>query len=66
MKITINGQTKDFAAPLKVVTALKEEGFEGKMVAVAVNGQFLPKACYPATTLQDGDQIEIVSAMQGG
>lgn len=66
MKIIINGKARDYAMPLKVSAALKEEGYEGKMVAVAVNGHFVPKACYPATTLQEGDEIEIVSAMQGG
>lgn len=66
MKIMINGQTREIAAPLKVNAALKEEGYEGKAVAVAVNGHFIPKAQYPVTNLMDGDEMEVVSAMQGG
>ena len=66
MKIIINGKAKTYEVPLKVIAALKEEGYEGKMVAVAVNGQFVPKAQYTVIALHDGDEIEIVSAMQGG
>lgn len=66
MKITINGHQKEIHEPIKMSTALSKEGFEGKFVAVALNGKFIPKACYPATIIHEGDEIEIVSAMQGG
>ena len=61
MKITINGKTKTIDAPLKVQRALKDEGYEGKIVSVAVNGTFVPKAQYTAVSLYDGDEIEIVA-----
>lgn len=37
------------------------EGF-----AAAVNGGFVPKAHYAETILLDGDEVEILSPMQGG
>lgn len=34
--------------------------------AVAINMQFVPKANYASTMLQDGDVIELLAPMQGG
>jgi sulfur carrier protein len=63
--ITINGQKKNLNAR-DIASLLKEEGFEGKLVAIARNGEFVPRAEYANTNLQDGDEIEIVAPMQGG
>ncbi|WP_028654580.1 sulfur carrier protein ThiS [Nocardioides sp. J54] len=35
-------------------------------VAVALNGEVLPRAQWPATPLADGDVVEVVTAVQGG
>lgn len=66
MKITINGQTKTIDTPLNIGAILEGEGYANKIVAVAVNGQFVPKAQYLVTHVNDDDEIEIVSPMQGG
>ncbi len=66
MKITINGKQQSFTAPLNITACLEQQGFSGKLVAVAVNGEFVPRACYDETALRDGDDIEIVAPMQGG
>lgn len=34
--------------------------------AAAVNLRFVPKAQYPHTALQDGDQIELIAPVTGG
>lgn len=34
--------------------------------AVALNGEFIPKEHYAELSLKPGDQLEIVSPMQGG
>lgn len=34
--------------------------------AVALNGEFVPREHYSGITLKNGDQLEIVSPMQGG
>ena len=66
-QIRINGQDE----PLNVATlsALLEEkavdvGQRG--IAVALNGSVVPRAAWPATRLNPGDNIEIVRARQGG
>ncbi len=35
-------------------------------VAAAVNGEVVPRGRWGATVLGDGDQIEVVTAVQGG
>jgi sulfur carrier protein len=35
-------------------------------VAAAVNGEVVPRRAWPGTPLQDGDQVEVVTAVQGG
>lgn len=66
MKVIINGQPKSFEAPLNLFDILEQEELIGMMIAVAQNGTFVPKSAYETTTINDGDQIEIVAPMQGG
>ena len=66
VNVIINGQKKSFTAPLNLYDVLAQEEFIGMMIAVARNGDFVPKAEYKNTNVNDGDQIEIVAPMQGG
>ncbi|MBQ9956747.1 MAG: sulfur carrier protein ThiS [Ruminococcus sp.] len=45
---------------------LAENGYDGKRVAVELNGDILPKSQYEITVLQDGDCVEIVCFVGGG
>ena len=45
---------------------LAEAGFGGLKVATAVNGDFVPERARAATTLADGDRVEVVAPRQGG
>ena len=66
MIITINGQKKKFAAEIDIASVLKEEGYDGKLLAVARNGEFVPRVAYANTNLEEGDELEILAPMQGG
>ncbi|MEZ5814301.1 MAG: sulfur carrier protein ThiS [Alphaproteobacteria bacterium] len=66
MKITINGQPKTFEAPLNLYDILAQEELIGMMIAVAHNGNVIPKGNYTQIFIEDGDSIEIVAPMQGG
>lgn len=66
VEIILNGQPKTLEAPLNLYDMLAQEGVIEMMIAVAKNGQHIPKTDYTTTTLTDGDLIEIVSPMQGG
>jgi sulfur carrier protein len=65
--IRINGQNE----PLGVATlaALLEEkavDTSQRGIAVALNGEIVPRAAWPQTALRPGDSIEMVRALQGG
>src|SRR5579862_4343108 len=39
---------------------------DGRGIAVAVNGEVVRRADWPATALANGDQVEVLTAAQGG
>ncbi len=66
IKLSINGEVRRLEEGMTVADALGHLGFEGEGFAVAVNGEFVPRAAYPEHRLQDGDQLDVVAPVQGG
>lgn len=66
MTITINGETQPIDQEMTIREMLDTHGFGDKIVAVAVNGAFVPKSEHNTAQIKDGDSIEIVAPMQGG
>lgn len=66
MQITLNGAMRELPASLTVTGLIELLGYVGKRVAVERNGEIVPKSRHADTSLQDGDQIEIVAAVGGG
>lgn len=65
MRIIVNGDTREVAAPV-LTEALAELGYAGAVVATAVNESFVPTGARARTILADGDRLEILAPMQGG
>lgn len=63
--VTINGE-KTAADGKTVAEYLAAAGYDPLRVAVERNGDIVPKAQYSATTLADGDVVEIVRFVGGG
>lgn len=61
--ISVNGTKTTLRIDAPLIQALKE--LEPPF-AVALNKKFIPQSQYEKVTLQDGDNIEIVTPMQGG
>ena len=67
MKITINGNQRDFEPTQMTVAALVATlALEGKRLAVERNGEIVPRSQFAEVLLIDGDQLEIVGAVGGG
>ena len=62
----INGQMRQFPAPLNLVDLLENLELMGKRIAVEQNGEIVPKSRHASTPIQDGDCLEIVVAVGGG
>jgi len=66
MEITINGEARQFAAPLTVFALVEVLGYSGKRIAVERNGEIVPRGRHADVALAAGDRIEIVVAVGGG
>jgi sulfur carrier protein len=66
--LTINGVSKDLPDGLTVDGLLRELGRDPAApgVAVAVGDRVVRRADWPQTRVRDGDQVEVVTAAQGG
>jgi sulfur carrier protein len=66
MEITINGESRQFSAPLSVAALVEALGYTGKRIAVERNGEIVPRGRHPEVELAAGDRVEIVVAVGGG
>ena len=66
MKLQINGEARDFAAPLSLTALLEGMALKADRVAVELNRNIVPREQWPETSLNDGDQLEIVHFVGGG
>ena len=64
--VTINGEPRQFAEPLRFQQLLDTLGLAGKRVAVERNGEIVPRGEFTARVIADGDRLEIVVAVGGG
>lgn len=65
MTIVMNGQSIDLPANSTLQNALEQFKPQAPF-ALMLNQNFIPKSQYGECLLKDGDQIEIVGAIQGG
>jgi sulfur carrier protein len=66
MTITLNGQKREFSAPLTLTNLLESLDLAGKPVVVEQNQTALLPKEISTTQVQDGDVIEIVQITAGG
>jgi sulfur carrier protein len=65
--IRVNGQNEPLRArSVAALLAQREIPADMRGIAVAINGQVIPRADWPDTPLAAGDAVEIVLARQGG
>ncbi|HWZ62949.1 MAG TPA: sulfur carrier protein ThiS [Steroidobacteraceae bacterium] len=65
MRILVNGAWHEIAAR-QLAGTLEELGYHGRVVATAVNGEFVPVEARMRRELADGDRLEVLAPMQGG
>jgi sulfur carrier protein len=66
--ILLNGHRSDLGAGDTVAAALERLGLElqARGVAVAVDGEVVPRAAWQSFALAEGSRVEVLTAMQGG
>ncbi|MGN6276337.1 MAG: sulfur carrier protein ThiS [Solirubrobacterales bacterium] len=68
MKIELNGEPRELpdGATLDVAVRGSGAGEEGRGVAVALDGEVVPRGEWERTPLREGQAVEVLAAIQGG
>ncbi len=66
MKITVNGEIKEFTDGSTVADVVNDLNLTGKRIAVELNKDIVPYGQYELQILKDQDRLEIVQAIGGG
>jgi sulfur carrier protein len=63
VKVSVNGEQRELPSGATVADLV---GDRVRGVAVAVNGEVVPRGLWPEAILRPGDRVEILEPQQGG
>ena len=68
MTIELNGEPLELTGAITLAQAVERLGVpeHRRGVAVAVDGEVVPRSTWDQTLLADGQRVEVVGAIQGG
>jgi sulfur carrier protein len=66
MQVTINGEPHQASGGMSLAQAVALLTTAPSGVAAAVNGTVIRRAAWDSTLLSDGDEVEVLTAVQGG
>lgn len=66
LTVWLNGERRQVDDGTTVADAVTAWGVPERGVAVAVDGEVVPRASWDAVALADGARLEVLTAVQGG
>ncbi len=66
MNILLNGKTTEFPSKITVAQLLAKLDYDGRCVAVAVNGEVVARRRFCEAALETGDAVEVLLPAAGG
>jgi sulfur carrier protein len=68
VNVLLNGERRDLGVEATVREAVAASGAprEGRGVAVALDGEVVPRRLWDEVALREGQRVEVVRAVQGG
>ncbi|GGP35200.1 sulfur carrier protein ThiS [Saccharothrix coeruleofusca] len=66
MKAKVNGRVRELAEGATVATVVALLGTPPSGVAVALDGEVVPRAAWDSTAVPEGGAVEVLTAVQGG
>jgi sulfur carrier protein len=66
MHLFINGERREVADSISVLSLVESLGIEPRHVAVEVNLELVPRAAHAERVLCPGDRLEVVTLVGGG
>jgi sulfur carrier protein len=64
--VTLNGEPRELPEDATVETVVRELDERDRGVAVAVDGEVVPRGDWASRRVRDGQQVEVLRAVQGG
>lgn len=66
IQLSLNNTPTEIAEDTMLSTAILSWGFADSKIAVAINGEFVPRSQYSERRLCSGDEVDIVKPVGGG
>ncbi len=66
IQVSINNELFSITEQLLLSDALVQWNYGDTKIAVAINGEFVPRSTYSEQRLNNGDKIDIVKPVGGG
>jgi thiamine biosynthesis protein ThiS len=66
IRLRINGRDVELPAPTPLLEYVAQLGVDPRAVAIEINGRILERADFATTTLEAGDEVELVRMVGGG
>lgn len=66
INLSVNNESVSLPSQTLLSDALQQWGYGESKIAVAINGEFVPRSTYTERELFNGDQIDIVKPVGGG
>ena len=66
MRLTINGEEREVPDALTLAQLVEQLGMRADRLAIELNRAIVPREAWAATSLHDGDRLEIVHFVGGG
>jgi thiamine biosynthesis protein ThiS len=66
LNVSVNGESRELATGTTLDTLVADLTAAPSGVAAAVNEAVVPRSQWSGTLLDDGDRVEVLTAVQGG
>lgn len=66
MKLVVNGEAREFTGQATLLDVVAGVTDAPQGIAVALNASVVPRGSWKSTTVADGDEVEVLTAVQGG
>jgi sulfur carrier protein len=68
VEVTVNGEARELPEKATIEAAVRAAGVAeaARGVAVAIDGEVVPRGQWAAVTLERGQRVEVLHAVQGG
>ena len=66
LKLSVNGEVITLLGATNLLSLLELQHYQSQKIAVAINGEFVPRSQYAETAVNDGDEVDVIQAVGGG